>query len=215
MTFDERYPFPGVGGRVRGLSGIGGFPDLATALETKGRVIDIYRQWRSADVIIITLGLVEAWYDRKLDTYLNHSPYGLFISQPTRFELRITNFTENREAVFGLLTYLKAARPDLRAVLTVSPVALSDTFSGQDVVVANTYSKAVLRAVAQDVAAGFNWVDYFPSYEMAVLGDPALVWQPDHRHVKRAYVEHIMRQFIGHYLEPATGAVEPAGPALD
>ena len=52
----------------------------------------------------------------------------------------------------------------MKIVLTVYPVPFSDTFSGQDVIVANTYSKSVLRCVAQDLTELYDHVDYFPSY---------------------------------------------------
>jgi len=41
-----------------------------------------------------------------------------------------------------------------------------NTFSTMDIVVANTWAKSLLRAVAQEWAAAHSNVDYFPSYEI-------------------------------------------------
>jgi hypothetical protein len=85
-------------------------------------------------------------------------------------------------------------------LVTVSPVPFSDTFSGQGVVIANTYSKSVLRAVAQDWARSSERVDYFPSYEMVMLSAPDAAWLPDHRHVHREHVEKIVETFLTAYV---------------
>jgi hypothetical protein len=151
--------------------------------------------------VIITLGLVEAWYDNTNDIYFNTPPYPLLRSSDGRLELRISNFAKNFQAVQETISLLTSAKPEMKILLTVSPVPLSDTFSGQDIVTANAYSKGVLRAVAQEVADDHDNVDYFPSYEIVMLSNPAVSWMPDRRHVKREQVAHIVAEFEKHYLE--------------
>jgi hypothetical protein len=51
-----------------------------------------------------------------------------------------------------------------------------NTFSTMDIVVANTWAKSLLRAVAQEWAAAHENVDYFPSYEIVQNSDRAAVW---------------------------------------
>jgi hypothetical protein len=75
------------------------------------------------------------------------------------------------------------------------------TFSTMDVVVANTYAKSLLRAVAQEWAAAHGNVDYFPSYEIVQNSDRATVWDADLRHVRGAGAQHIMELFVRSYLE--------------
>jgi len=53
-----------------------------------------------------------------------------------------------------------------------------------DVVVANTYAKSLLRAVAQEWTSAHDNVHYFPSYEIVQNSDRAATWEPDLRHVK-------------------------------
>jgi len=78
---------------------------------------------------------------------------------------------------------------------------LVTTFSTMDVVLANTYAKSLLRAVAQQWAAVHHNVDYFPSYEIVQNSDRAATWEADLRHVKAAGTEHIMELFLRNYLE--------------
>ena len=52
-----------------------------------------------------------------------------------------------------------------------------NTFSTMDIVVANTWAKSLLRAVAQEWASAHPNVDYFPSYEIVQNSDRAAVWE--------------------------------------
>ncbi len=63
-------------------------------------------------------------------------------------------------------TALKAINPDARFLVTVSPVPLTATASGEHVEVATCYSKAVLRAACGMLVARHPDVDYFPSFEI-------------------------------------------------
>jgi GSCFA family len=149
--------------------------------------------------LIITLGLAEVWRDLQTDVYINRTP--LFKSHPDRYEFHLTGFAENwnnLEAIHALLS--RYGHPDLRIVVTVSPVPLMTTFSTMDVVVANTYAKSLLRAVAQEWAAAHDNVDYFPSYEIVQNSDRAATWEADLRHVTGGGTEHIMKLFLQSYL---------------
>ena len=50
------------------------------ALAARQRVIDAMRAITQSDVVILTLGLVEAWYDNELGIYLNEAP-GFAVAQ--------------------------------------------------------------------------------------------------------------------------------------
>lgn len=170
--------------------------------DERAAVIDVHGQIAEADVFVLTLGLVEAWYDLKTETYLNFTPSEVLAGNLSRFECRVTDYSENLAAVQNLIAYLRSSfRSDLKVIITVSPVPLNTTFSGWDITQANTLSKATLRTVAQTVADADDLVDYFPSYEMVTLTDPQAAWYPDYRHVRREMVERIMRTFIANYLK--------------
>jgi hypothetical protein len=152
--------------------------------------------------VIITLGLAEVWRDLQADVYINRTPsFPLLKSHPDRYEFHLTSFAENwanLEAIYALLSHF--GHPDSRIVITVSPVPMMATFSTMDVVVANTYAKSLLRAVAQEWATAHDNVDYFPSYEIVQNSDRAAVWESDLRHVRGAGTQHIMELFLRSYL---------------
>jgi hypothetical protein len=98
--------------------------------------------------------------------------------------------------------------------VTVSPVPLMATFSAEDIVIANTYSKSLLRTVAQEWANKHENVHYFPSYEIVQNSDPKVTWEEDRRHVKGQVVQHIMKLFLHNYFSgfPVTSAKLSASP---
>jgi hypothetical protein len=162
---------------------------------------------------IITLGLVEVWYDRECKCYLNE-PLNfdrLYLENKRlreyfakRFVFQVLSYEETYSATYKIFALLKSlASPDCRAILTVSPVPLSGTFTGKDVLVANMYSKSVLRTVSEAICKRFDFVDYFPSYESVMLSPRTTTWEEDGVHVTDAAVAHNVQRMVQAYLEPA------------
>lgn len=120
-----------------------------------------------ADLFVFTLGLTEAWMHTASETVYPTAPGTI----AGTFDPAIHSFVNY--SFPGVLRDLQAFRarmmarnPSIRFLVTVSPVPLTATASGQHVEVATAYSKAVLRAVAGTMAERFANVDYFPSYEI-------------------------------------------------
>jgi hypothetical protein len=197
-NYDEANVVP-YGKQWMDFTGYGAENTREEMIAKRRRVLEVYKQAADADAIFLTLGLVEAWYDQETGQYLNIPPWGRLDSD--RYVLKVTDYAENRRAIEAFVTFVRRViRPDLKLIFTVSPVPLSHTFAGQDVVVANFYGKATLRAVAQDIASNDPLIDYFPSYEMVTLADPKEAWHPDHRHVRREFVAQIMGAFMQGYM---------------
>jgi hypothetical protein len=76
---------------------------------------------------------------------------------------------------------------------------LGATATQEDVIVVNTYSKAVLRAAIAEFV-GADDVDYFPSYEMVMFSPRHLAWQYDERHATDAMIGYVTQVFIDRYL---------------
>ena len=67
-----------------------------------------------------------------------------------------------------------------------------------------TWSKSVLRVAAEDARARFDFVDYFPSFELiASASSPRDHFAPDRRDVVDLGVAHVMRSFTRHYVDGA------------
>ena len=92
--------------------------------------------------------------------------------------------------------------------MTVSPVPLAATATDKNVLVATSYSKSVLRAVAGSLSDEFAEIDYFPSYE--IISTPfsrRFFYGPDMREVTSTGVDLVMKTFFDEH-----GAA-PAGPS--
>jgi GSCFA family len=187
--------------------------DRSTTLQRRAIFTGVVRELANSDVVIITLGLVEAWYDTHVGVFTNVTPDPRIVrSNPDRFVFKRLNYVENLqnlEAARALLAQF--GKPGHKIIVTVSPVPLMTTFTDEDIVVANTYSKNTLRAVATDFVERYDNVDYFPSYEIVMNSDPAVAWIPDRRHVRGEFANQIMKVFISKWIvEGQTREIAPA-----
>ncbi|MEQ8257307.1 MAG: GSCFA domain-containing protein [Roseovarius confluentis] len=155
-----------------------------------------------AGCMIITLGLSEALFDNETSLPLNSAPPARYARKSNRFSGVWVSMEEALEGLEAIRTKAKATAGDqLNIIVTVSPVGLQRSFTGQDVVVANTLSKAQLRVAASKFSDAHDDVDYFPSYEFVTLSHPKTAWQNDRRHVKLALVEKITSLFCETYID--------------
>jgi GSCFA family len=125
-----------------------------------------------ADLFIFTLGLTEAWADTKTGTIYPSCP-GVIAGQFNDRDFKFVNFEYSSvlKDLRLVRRQLRKINPRMKFLLTVSPVPLTATASGGHVLPATVYSKAVLRAVAGDMARKYDDVDYFPSFE--IITSPA------------------------------------------
>jgi hypothetical protein len=169
-----------------------------------------------ADAFVFTLGLTEGWRDRRDGAAYPSCPgCGYGVHDPQIHEphnQRSHEVIADLEAAYRLL---KAHNPAIRLILTVSPVPLIATLSGQHVLAATTYSKSALRTAAEEFSAGKPDVCYFPSYEI-VTGQYARgrYFSADLRTVTREGVAHVMRCFSAMLMDQAPAAAPaPSAPA--
>jgi hypothetical protein len=166
------------------------------AIERRREIDAIYRELPGADLVVITLGYVECWYDEETRLYLNRRPP------------RIPGAPQSRRYVFKRLdveecmallqpAFDAMTQKGLKIVLTVSPVPLGMTFSGEDCVVANEFSKSVLRTCAGRLARDPH-VEYFPSYEI-VRSAGLSAYVDDNRHVRPDIVEQVTHYMVDAY----------------
>lgn len=156
-------------------------------------------------VVIVTLGLIEAWWDEAEQLYLNDTvPRFIVERHPGRFFFETLSIDKTVDAVVRLVAALHALNPTQKMLLTVSPVPFQRSFSGSDAIVANSYSKAALRVAAEVAARSFSHVDYFPSYETVTLSDRTMSWEDDLVHVKPAMIDHNVARMIAAYMPEAT-----------
>lgn len=176
-----------------------GFANRDEALLSRRSMIRAFRRAiAEADVSVFTLGLTEGWENARTGQPYPMCP-GTVAGQFDASAHVFRNYfvAETSRDMGAALDAMRRLNPGLRVLLTVSPVPLTATASGQHVLVATTYSKSALRAVAGELAATDHAVDYFPSYEI-IAGAPARAgfFAPNMRSVETAGVDLVMRHFF-------------------
>ncbi len=180
--------------------GLKGLP-LDTTRSVRDILLSTYENLLKTDVLIITLGYNEAWYFKQDDAWVNQSPADQSLRRiADEFELHILNESEIYELLVEAIDNFKSINPDIKFVITVSPVPLNSTFSNDHIVVANQRSKSSLHSAAQRLRSEFDYIDYFPSYEMVTLSDKKFAFLEDQVHVSYPMISAVMKRFFGAYL---------------
>lgn len=185
-------------------------PVSAEALiKRRNDISAIYRHLASSHVVLITLGLIEAWFDNRSGLYINcPPPKGVIRTDPSRFELHVLDYGDVTRALTELVDLLGRVCPrDHRIILTVSPVPLQATFTSSDVAVANCYSKSVLRAAVEPFVADHPHIEYFPSYESVILTDRSIAFVDDQVHIQTSMVRFNVDRMINRYVETGDDTV--------
>ncbi len=150
---------------------------------------------QSMDVFVFTLGLTECWRN-KADGWVYPvvpgaagGAFGPNLHGFVNFDVT-TTMADLKSA----MELIREINPDIRVVLTVSPVPLIATYENRHVLASTTYSKSVLRVAAGEFAERHDWVEYFPSYEI-ITGNfnCGSYFEPDFREVRPEGVAHVMR----------------------
>ena len=173
--------------------------DRKAALAERQSFYELFRNAFTCDIVVMTLGYVECWYDRKFEQYIEFNPRLAELNSDNRFCFKRMDYPEAYKYIHDVVTLLNGDRTK-PILLTTSPVPISRTFTGDDVIVANTYSKSVLRAVAGKITDQFPTVDYFPAYESIMLTKQPYVWEDDLVHIESAFVARVMARVIETYL---------------
>lgn len=194
----------------------GGFASIDEMLAARARCIEAFRTAiMESDVFVFTLGLTESWFDAEGGWEYPMCPgtaAGSFDADKHIFRNQDYEFV--RKNLMQAIRMMRAARKGgPRFLLTVSPVPLTATNSGNHVLVATMESKSILRAVAGNVAGALTNVSYFPSYE--IINSPAYrgsFFEPNMRSVNPHGVDHVMKTFFAGLPEHVRGtaAAKPA-----
>lgn len=173
------------------------FPDRERALEKINMDLqDGTAALRQADRLLITLGTA-----------------GVFVVQKTgriaanchklpgdTFKRRRMSVSEISDCLSPVFEQMKSESPDLRIVLTVSPVRhLREGF------IENQRSKAALLLAVEELCLRHDFARYFPAYELLMddLRDYRF-YDADMAHPSLAAIDYIWEQFTGSYFTEET-----------
>jgi hypothetical protein len=162
----------------------------------------VRKMFLKLDVFIFTLGLTECWESVGDGAILPICP-GCGVGEYDSERYRFKNLTAN-EVIQDMIEFteiLRRINPTSRIILTVSPVPLIATNSGDHVLHATVYSKSVLRVAAQELRSRFPFVDYFPSFEIITAdATRGRYYDTDLRSILEIGVNHVMRCFFQAYM---------------
>ncbi len=164
----------------------------------------VVEMFESTDIFVFTLGLTEAWLsiqDGAVYPLCPGTAGGEFDN--SKYKFVNLSFPQICADMRDFMTRARLINPKMRFLFTVSPVPLMATATKQQVMVANTYSKSVLRAVAGHLADTLPYVDYFPSFEIiSTHVTRGQFYNPDLRTVSQHGVKHVMAQFFKEHQPP-------------
>lgn len=174
--------------------------DKENALENRAAVDAGMREINKADVVIMTLGLTESWREKKNGLIMNRAPNGNYlVKRRDLFDFIDFGYDDVVTVLKQLIEMIAVERQNkVKIVVTVSPVP-SSTFTLRDVVPASVGSKSTLRAAAETVSRIYEYVDYFPSYELVTLSPRGLAWKDDAVHVQSDMVKRVTSTFMEAY----------------
>ncbi|MDR0550050.1 MAG: GSCFA domain-containing protein [Deltaproteobacteria bacterium] len=167
-------------------------------LMRKSHLAAVKRLFLETEVLVFTLGLTECWTHQEDGAVYPVCPgaaAGVF--DPDKYKFLNLTYNDIITDLNLLVGELKEVNPKIKLLLTVSPVPLVATASDNHVLVATMKSKAILRAAAAEIYDQYDFVDYFPSYDLISsipFGRGAFC--ENLRQVKPEVVKFVMTRFL-------------------
>jgi len=148
--------------------------------------------FQNAKVLFFTLGQNEAWIDQQNNVVWGKMPPAEYLEEDKeRFRVERFSIEKNKQLLSAAIDQLFQLNPELRIVLTISPVSSSAAFLSDEVIASSFANKCTLRVVADEIVLAYKGrVGYFPSFEMVLAYNPSTL-KADNRHVKYGTVNRI------------------------
>lgn len=184
-------------------------PTKALWFDKNKRLVEPTEERRSAlqalleqtEVLVVTLGLSEVWYDTQTGEPLwRVMPVDYY--DPARHAFKVQTVAETVQALEAIDSIRSRYLPNLKILFTVSPLRLRATFRPVSAVTANSVSKAVIRAALDEFFRSRSDLNstyfYFPSYEIVtdVVLDP---FAEDQHHLHEYVLAFVLDTFARHY----------------
>jgi len=176
------------------------YPSVAELSKSAERIANSYKHtFMTADIIVITLGLIECWRSPVTGNVFRSIPHPEVMDtvEPEFFRLTTAQMMADLCDIYRMI---KDNNPSAEIVITTSPIPLHNTFTNTDVRIANSESKSRIRAAVSEFIETHPDVNYMYSYELVMDAKNKFdYWKEDNRHIHRHAVDYIMSQFIHQY----------------
>jgi GSCFA family len=155
---------------------------------------EVNRYIKKMDVLIITYGTAWVYHHKSQNTIVSNCHK----VPAVEFDKRLLTVEEIAHSFRQLYAVAKDIRPDIRIIVTVSPVR-----HVKDTLVLNSVSKATLRLACHQLSNQYEEVEYFPSYEIMMddLRDYRF-YDRDKIHPSEEAIDYISHKFSDQYFNP-------------
>jgi tetratricopeptide (TPR) repeat protein len=167
-------------------------------------------RFETAEVVILSLGVAAAYFHQESGELVIPSVGNKHLLA-AESEFRMMSVEDNAAELRRIIALLRQMNPDVRIVLTVSPIPLAATLDRPSAIQADAVSKSTMRLAVESVMMeGAEDVYYWPSFEMVrwcgahLTQDYPPVFGDDDggsRHVSMWLVRIILRLFIEYFAE--------------
>jgi hypothetical protein len=159
----------------------------------------LYHHLKEADLIVISLSLIEGWFDKQHGVYLTRPPSRNYcIKNPDRFEFRRLSYIDTVNYLSEMISLIKS-RSKAKILFTISPVPPRATFLNEPILKSSFYQKSILRGAIDNVAAEHSDVDYFPSLEIFNYIGPSS-YSDDYKQIKPSYITSFVKNILLRYV---------------
>lgn len=151
-----------------------------------------------SDVFVFTMGLTESWFNSDSNVEYPMCPGTVAGEYDDNIHQFVNqDYVQIYQTMLWVLKRIRKVNEKIQFLLTVSPVPLTATNSGNHVLLASMESKSILRAVAGKLQRQLKFVDYFPSFEI-ISSTPyrGVFFESNLRAVNKSGVEHVMNMFF-------------------
>jgi hypothetical protein len=175
---------------------------FARFIERRAEIYALYTHAFEADLVSLTFGLTESWQENDTGLHIHQAPTARQLMRAApRFDFVNIDYEGSLGYMQRAVDALRDLNPTASIIVTISPVPLNTTFSGQDIITANMLSKATLRSAVGKLEKLYDNLDYFPSFESALHSPMETAYAEDLRHIQDGFVGRIVEHLIHHYFE--------------
>lgn len=172
--------------------------------EQKEHLANVRKMFETLDVFVFTMGVTETWVNKVTGAVYPICP-GVTAGEfnPELYEFVNLDYATILDEMETFFAKLKEVNPTAKVLLTVSPVPLTATAENRHVLISTMASKAILRAVADQLYRKYDFVDYFPSYDI-IMSPPfkSMFFKNNLRSIHEEGVDFVMSHFFAeHKLE--------------
>lgn len=174
-----------------------GFDTLEIAeMDTQDHLDFVVEMFRTSSIFVFTYGLVEYWYDEQDGTVFPTAPgcgHGKF--DPSRHKSAVMSVADIVRSTKAAMNMIRKINPNIKVIVTISPVPLLATHRDMNIVQASVHSKSLLRVAIEECLPLFEQFYYFPSYEIVTQFCREPVWDETGRNPSQSTLGVVFKNF--------------------